>query len=206
VDAVHVWAFPNPGSGQAAVFLGAAWYGNARGDVGAAFGAAFVDSGFFLPISSLSPGTYRIVVYAHSTVTGTFNSVRTSDVTVEGPAMFVDAPAAGAVRSGTFVVSGWALDWSAAIGTGVDAINVWAIPASGGAPIFAGAGGYGGPRPDLAAILGSQFANVGFNTWVSLPNGTPNGDYDLVVFARSTITGTFSQSHSVRITVVNPPP
>ena len=34
VDYVHVYAYPNPGSGQAPIFLGAAAYGQARGDVG----------------------------------------------------------------------------------------------------------------------------------------------------------------------------
>jgi hypothetical protein len=201
VDAVHVWAYPNPGSGQAPVFLGAASYGGARNDVGAAFGASFTNSGFLLPIASLFPGTYRIEAFAHSTVTGSFTDVRTADVTVAGPLMALDVPSPGAIRSGPFVVAGWALDLSAASGPGVDAINIWAFPVSGGSPVFAGAGGYGVARPDLAAIFGSQFANAGYATWVALPSGTASGVYDLIVYAHSPITGTFNQWRIVRITL-----
>ena len=42
VNTVHVWAYPNPGSGQPAIFIGAATYGNARPDVGDAIDAAAV--------------------------------------------------------------------------------------------------------------------------------------------------------------------
>ncbi len=189
---------PDPGSDQPPVFLGVASYGGERTDVGAVFGAAFTYSGFFLPISSLSPGSYRIEAFAHSTVSGTFNSVRTADVTVSGPLMAIDAPDSGAVRSGPFVVSGWALDLSAASGLGVDAIHVWAFPVGGGPPIFAGSGVYGAPRPDVGAIFGSQFTNAGYNTWVRLPDGTPSGAYDFVVYVHSSITNTFNQSRVVR--------
>ncbi len=199
VDGVQVWAYPNPGSGDPAVFLGEATYGGARSDVGAAFGEPFTNSGFLLQIVSLSPGTYRIAAFAHSTVTGTFD-VRTADVTVGGPLMAIDAPAPGAWQSGPFVVSGWALDLSAASDTGVDAINIWAFPVSGGPPIFVGSGGYGAPRPDVGAIFGSQFTNAGYSTSVALPAGTPSAEYDLVVYAHSSITNTFSQSRTVRIT------
>src|SRR5205814_839504 len=136
-------------------------YGSTRSDVGAAFGANFTKSGFSLTTASLSQGTYRIAAFARSTVTGTFNNVRTVDVTVAGPLMALDAPASGATRSGPFIVAGWALDLSAASGPGVDAIHIWAFPVGGGSPIFAGAGGVGTPRPDLTAVFGGQFANAG---------------------------------------------
>ena len=204
VDAVQVWAYPNPGSDQPGVFLGDASYGGARSDVGAAYGESFTYSGFLLPIT-LSPGSYRIEAFAHSTVTGTFNSVQTADVTVVGPRIVIDAPAAGTVRFGPFVVAGWALDQSAASGTGVDAINIWAFPVSGGPPIFAGAGGYGAPRSDLAATFGSRFTNAGYSTSVTLPHGTPSGLYDFVVYAHSSITDSFNQSRAVRVTVIASP-
>jgi hypothetical protein len=201
VDAVHLWAYPNPGSGQAAVFLGVAAYGGPRSDVGASFGAQFTNSSFFLPITTLSAGAYRIVAYAHSTVTGTFNNLQTADVTVAGPLMAIDMPASGASQSGPFTVAGWAIDRSAATGAGVDVINVWAIPVAGGSPIFVGSGGYGSVRPDVAAIFGSRFANSGYNTRVSLPAGTPAGTYDFIVYAHSTASGTFNQSQAVRVTM-----
>jgi hypothetical protein len=82
MDAVHVWAFPNPGSGAAPVFLGAADYGVQRDDVGAIFGSRFAPSGFGL-LASMAPGTYLLAVFGHSTVTNSFNVVRTRTVTIQ---------------------------------------------------------------------------------------------------------------------------
>ena len=45
VDAVHVYAYPNPGSGKAAGFLGVATNGAARPDVATLFGGQFTNSG-----------------------------------------------------------------------------------------------------------------------------------------------------------------
>jgi hypothetical protein len=80
VDTIHVWAFP--ASGGAAVFLGVATAGGIRPDVSAAFGPQFTASGYSLSVSSLTPGPYQIVVYAHSAVTGTFSQTRVVSVTV----------------------------------------------------------------------------------------------------------------------------
>jgi glucose/arabinose dehydrogenase len=82
VDALHVWAYPNPGSGTPPIFLGAASYGAYRPDVGAAFGAQFTNSGYNIVVGPLAPGTYDVVVFAHSTVTGTFPMNRVVRVTV----------------------------------------------------------------------------------------------------------------------------
>jgi hypothetical protein len=65
-------------------------------------------------------------------------------------------------------------------------------------PIFVGSGGYGAPRSDLAAVFGSQFTNAGSITFIA---GLPSGTYDLVVYAHSTVTGTFNQSRIVRIVI-----
>src|SRR5260221_6102003 len=98
---------------------------------------------------------------------------------IDTPASGVIPPASsGAIQSVPFAIAGWALDRSAASGTGVDSISIWASPVGGGPALFAGSGGYGAPRPDLAAFFGTQFFNSGFNTLVSLPNGTPGGLYD----------------------------
>lgn len=82
IDAVHVWAHPEPGSGRAPVFLGVARYGDARPDVGAAFGAAFTPSAFGLMVSDLPAGTYDLAVFARSTVTRRFAPARVVRVTV----------------------------------------------------------------------------------------------------------------------------
>jgi hypothetical protein len=113
--------------------------------------------------------------------------------------MAVDDPPAGATRTQAFPVYGWAIDQGAASGTGVDAINIWAFAVSGsGGPFFAGAGGYGFTRSDVGAAFGARFTNSGYSTYVT---GLAPGTYDLVVYARSTVTGTFNQSRVVRVTV-----
>ena len=46
IDALHVWAYPNPGSGTPPVFLGVARHGAPRPDVGAYFGDRFAGSSY----------------------------------------------------------------------------------------------------------------------------------------------------------------
>ena len=82
VDAVHVWAYRNPGSGTPPVFWGAAQLGVARPDIGAAFGARFTNSGFNLVVGPVAPGTYDLVVFARSSVTLAFEIFRIARVTV----------------------------------------------------------------------------------------------------------------------------
>ena len=101
-------------------------------------------------------------------------------------------------RADGIVVAGWAADLDAGIGTGVDTLHVWAYPAGGGNPIFAGVADYGGARPDVAAIYGAQFRHSGYGlTIAALPPGT----YDLAIFAFSTVRGTFVPAKVVRVTV-----
>jgi hypothetical protein len=85
VDALHVYAFPNPGSGQAAIFLGVATQNVARSDVAAIYGSRYALSGYELAVSPtlLAPGVYNIAVVAHSVVTGTFNNVAVVRVTLQ---------------------------------------------------------------------------------------------------------------------------
>ena len=82
VDAVHVWAYRNPGSGTPPVFWGAAQLGVARPDIGAAFGARFTNSGFNLVVGPVAPGTYDLVVFARSSVTLAFEIFRIARVTI----------------------------------------------------------------------------------------------------------------------------
>jgi hypothetical protein len=83
VDTLHIYAYPSPGSGQAPVYLGAAFYAGARPDIGATFGAQFTNSGYSLRVTLPGAGVYDIVVYARSTVTGTFNNAQTVRVTAQ---------------------------------------------------------------------------------------------------------------------------
>ena len=95
-------------------------------------------------------------------------------------------------------LGGWAVDVAAPSGTGIDTIHVWAFPASGGAPTFAGVPALGGVRPDVGAFFGSQFTASGYNMLVS---GLAPGTYDVVVYAHSSVTNAFAAAQVVRVTV-----
>ena len=201
VDTVHVWGYPNPGSGAAPVFVGVAHYGNSRPDVGAAYGSRFTNSGFSLQVRGLPPNTYQLVAFARSTATGAFSQARSVVAGVRNStAMALDSPVAGSAVQ-PFVVSGWALDFAAASGTGVDSVHVWAYPnpGSGQPPIMLGIASYGSYRGDLAALFGSQFGASGYRLAVSnLPRATT---YDIVVYAHSTVSNTFDLWRAVRVTI-----
>jgi hypothetical protein len=81
VDAIHVWAYPNPGSGAPARFVAATTPSASRPDVAAVFGASALHSGYNL-IGTLPPGVYDLVVFAHSTAAGTFNNSQSVRITV----------------------------------------------------------------------------------------------------------------------------
>jgi hypothetical protein len=72
VDVLHVWAYPNPGSGASPIFVGAVRPGPARPDVGAYYGERFTDSLYQLVVTGLPAGTYDLAVFPHSTVTAQF--------------------------------------------------------------------------------------------------------------------------------------
>jgi hypothetical protein len=111
--------------------------------------------------------------------------------------MAVDIPAAGALAA-PIRVAGLAIDLGAANGTLVDAVHVWAFPASAGAAVFLGAAAFGASRPDVGASFGSRFTTSGFGlTACSLPPGT----YDLAVYAHSSVTNSFSNARVVRVVV-----
>ncbi|MCH7998796.1 MAG: hypothetical protein IIA91_04860 [Chloroflexi bacterium] len=202
VDAVHVYAYPADASGAptgaAPVFLGAAPYGAPRPDVGAVHGEQFTNSGYGLDVSSLAGGSYRLVVYARSTVTGAWNAMDRT-IRVPSPTMALDLPSETTVQQ-TFQVSGWAIDQGAVSGSGVDAVHVYAYPSdssgtpTGAAPVFLGGASYGAPRPDVAAVFGEQFTNSGY---VLDATGLDGGFYRLVVMARSAATGMWNNALQV---------
>jgi hypothetical protein len=204
IDAVHVWAYPIVGNSLGTpIFLGAATQGLTRSDVAAIFGVSFGASGFSLQATGLAPGAYRIVADARSTVSGTFTASTPVDVTVASgavpnPFMSLETPSAGASRTQPFLAAGWALDFGASVGPGVDAVHVWATRVSDGTSTFLGAASYGAARSDIGATFGSSFSASGFSLSVS---GLAAGTYDITVFARSTVTGTFNQMQTVRVGV-----
>jgi len=201
VDRVDVWAYPNPGSNAPPVFLGSATYGSTRSDLVAYAGAQFAASGFSLSVQGLPAGTYDLAVFAHSVVAGAFNAVRVVRVSVgvqvSQPQLVVDAPVPNSTVGTKFLIGGWAVDRASASGPGVNAVHVWAYPTNGGAPVFVGAAATGGIRPDVAGVLGKPFETSGYSV-----NGTlAVGDYNLVIFAQSTVTGTFNNSLIVPVRV-----
>jgi hypothetical protein len=87
MDTIHVWAWPVGGGPP--TFLGVPSMGGLRLDVPPYLGAVYSNparefgySGFGLYAPSLAPGSYYVVAYGHSVVTGTFNVERSALVTV----------------------------------------------------------------------------------------------------------------------------
>ena len=115
-----------------------------------------------------------------------------------GPQVVIDAPRSQQDVGQPFHLGGWAADLSAPSGTGVATLHAWAYPLTGGPPVFLGATGYGGARPDVAAVHGEQFAESGFG--LSVQGLTP-GNYDLAVFAWSMERAGFVPARTVRVTV-----
>jgi hypothetical protein len=200
VDTVHVWA-QNVATAEW-IWLGAAGMGVSRPDVGGLYGAQFSASGFAL-LATLPPGSFDVNVFAHSVVSGTFNNVQTKRVTVVAPAsrpvMFIDLPVPEFVttRGTQFSIGGWAIDRASTAGAGIEAIHVWAYPTSGAAPIFVGATTVGHARHDVAAHFGPQFAASGY----SLQGSLPAGDYNLVVFALSSVAQQFNNAAGIHMRV-----
>jgi N-acetylneuraminic acid mutarotase len=198
IDTVHVYA----AGGGSVIFLGVATYGGARADIAALYGPQFTNSGFTLT-ASLAPGTYNIVAFGHNTLQDTFDVAKSATISIRPavsiPQLYVDAPAPSAVVTSAFEVTGWAADLGAGVGTGVDALQFYVQPAGTPAPgVFVGTGSYGAPRPDVAAIMGNRFLNSGYHFTIT---GLGPGSYTLAVFARSTVTGTFSMFRTVPFSV-----
>jgi hypothetical protein len=206
IDGAHIWAFPIDGTPGDPMFLGVATVNVPRPDLGPLLGEQFTTAGFDFTATTLPEGRFRLEVFAHSAVTGAFNNWAMADITVAAVVsdllMNIDAPANGTTTGRSFVLSGWAADRGADTGTGVDQVHVWAFPWIGstyGDPQFVGLATYGTSRPDLGPFLGSsQFIDAGFRLQVTTLNP---GQYRLMVFARSTVTGQFSQMRFIDITV-----
>jgi hypothetical protein len=114
----------------------------------------------------------------------------------------IDAPPDHAARGSAFTIRGWAIDFGATSGTGIDAIHAWAFPTGGGSPVFLGAAGTFVDRPDLASQFGSRFTNAGFEIPV---RDLPLGAYTLAVYPHSTVTGAFASPRTVRVTIESRP-
>ncbi len=118
---------------------------------------------------------------------------------VPGPvSIVIEAPTPGQTRGLPLIVSGWAADRTAPGGPGVDQVQVYAFSTVGAPPKFLGAAQYGTPRPDLTATLGPQFTNSGFTLTT---NDLPAGTYQIVVYARSSVSGSFTDSNPIPVII-----
>jgi hypothetical protein len=201
VATVHVWA--QPVAGGSPIFLGAANMGVGRPDIAAYYGRSTLTSAGFGLAAQLPPGVYDVTAYAFSTVSGSFNNSHTARVTVvmpiSNPKMYIDGPSPNQTVTQFFAVGGWAVDLGASSGSGVAALHVWAYPVAGGAPIFVGATTPTINRSDVAAYFGAgRYGASGYY----LQGNLPPGEYNLVVFAFSTVANGFNQAAAVRIRVV----
>ena len=208
IDAIHIYAYPNPGSGRGVLGVGS--YGGSRPDVGAFLGnSRYSSSGYTLPVVGLAPGAWQLTVYARSTVANAFTIVRSTAITVLSPTAApaptgetaaIDIPVLNSTARSWLSVGGWGVDLRSQSGPGVDVVQVWAYPnpGSGSTPLFLGNAPYGRARADVAAVFGSRFVNSGYHLDVL---GIAAGVYDIVVLPRSTVTGAFEVAHVTRVTV-----
>ena len=81
-------------------------------------------------------------------------------------------PGAGSTVTLPFWVRGWAIDTSAGTGTGVQAVDIYAVP-SGGQGFLLGRATYGSARPDVGTAHGARFTNSGFDFQVTTLGGGP---------------------------------
>jgi hypothetical protein len=189
VDFVDVYAFP---SGSASIFIGRVTSFTARPDVRTALAlpAQFANCGFSVNSGRLPAGTHTLAAFPHSSVTSQFSGTQTSNISIPSqPYSYIDTPANGSTQGSAFTVSGWALDLGAGSGPGVDTIHIWAFRDGGGASpqFFLGTQT---ARPDVATAVGSsQFTNSGFTANIT---GLTSGTWDIVVYARSTVSGVFN--------------
>jgi hypothetical protein len=115
-----------------------------------------------------------------------------------GPQVVIDMPSRRLAAGQPFVVAGWAADLDDDLDTGVDAVHVWAYPLNGADPLFLGNAALRGTRPDVGAVYGRRFGRAGYSLTAE---GLPTGDYDLAVFAWSTVLQGFAPAKTVRIRI-----
>ncbi len=190
-----------PAGGGTPIALGAATLGDARPDVAAIFGAAYANAGFHFAVTGLAPGVYDLRVSARRAIGGQANLTRTVRITIGPdpvPLVVIDVPASGRLGTAEFVVAGWALVPGETTSPGIDAVDVWALPAGGGPGRYLGAATLGGLRPDVAAFFGSQFLASGYRLVGAV---LPVGAWDIEVFPRATGAAAFGAPAIVRITV-----
>jgi hypothetical protein len=157
-------------------------------NAGSANSAADGEVTLSINTGSLPPGVYSTTLTLASTSNDLEMAIEIPVTLTVQAARFlaVESPAPGSDLEAPFTVTGWAIDTSAPSGTGVDRVDVYAVPLSGGARTHLGTATYGGARPAVAGTYGERFRNSGFTLTVE---NAPGGSYRLVAEARSPHSG-----------------
>ncbi|MGB7759905.1 MAG: SBBP repeat-containing protein [Bryobacteraceae bacterium] len=183
--------------------VGAATYGVNRPDVCAAYpgrpGCPHVGFSYSLNTATLTLGSHTITVNATDSAsppdTGSA-SVTNAVAAAVIPSVHIDAPAAGAIVSGTASVSGWAIDNASTVGTAISAVEVLVDGTA------VGAATYGINRPDVCAVYPSRpgCPNVGY-TYSLNTAGLTAGSHTITVTATDSASPPDTGSASVTVTV-----
>ncbi len=117
----------------------------------------------------------------------------------------VETPAANATVSGSVQITGWAVDRTAAEGTGIQAVLVY-VGGDSRSGTLLGEAQYGLDRPDIAARFGDpRFGRSGFTlTWDTVR--LPTGPTTLVVYARTPAADWAAVTVPVSVERPAPPP
>jgi hypothetical protein len=139
---------------------------------------------------SLAPGSHAGQISFRSMTSDlamTLNVSVSLNIT-ESRFVAIELPGAGADLAQPFDVRGWAIDTGVPSGTGVDHVEIhgYPDPGSGQPPLVFGSASYGSPRASVGSTYGARFTNSGFEF---TSQGVPAGAYQLVVRARSSVTG-----------------
>lgn len=154
---------------------------------GTANSATSPSFGLQMNASGLAPGTYttRIDVSSTSIDLRLTRRVEVSLVVQESRFLTIESPGNGESLERPFTVTGWAIDTGSPSGTGVDRVDIYAVPLSGTGRTLLGTATYGSARPAVGSTYGSRFTNSGFSLTVEQ---APGGTYRLVAEAHSTAT------------------
>jgi len=182
--------------------VGTASYGISRPDVCAAFpgrpSCPNVGFSYTLNTSSLGVGAHTLTVTAVDSDVPTDSGSASVPFSVAAipPTLAIDSPTPSSNVSGVVMVSGWAIDYRATIGTvqvQVDGVTV-------------GTATYGSSRPDVCSGYSSPGCpNVGFTYALNTTTMT-SGSHTIKVVATDTETSPQSSSLSRTVTVTSQPP
>jgi len=105
----------------------------------------------------------------------------------------IDAPGNGATVGNPFTLAGWAIDTHQGSDSGIDRLDVYAVPQNGGPAIFLGLPQNQGERPDVAAAFGERFRYSGFTASFQ---HVPPGRYTIVFYPHSRSTGAYDYANA----------